>query len=108
MAIIWDDAGQSHMIRRGGIEIDKVTPADIDPADPRNDRAIEAAIKSRIQGKAAAANRGCVVLVHVFSRDPLDYALGIAPPGAIRPFENWWETPGGDPANSRRAAIFHG
>lgn len=94
MAIIWDERTQSHTIRRRGMEIDVIMPADIDPADPRSDRAIEAAIKSRIQGKAAAASRGCVVLVHIFSRDPLDYILRIALPGHTSEWTDWWELPG--------------
>lgn len=93
MAIVWNEPTQSHTIYRRGVEIDMIIPANIDPADPRSDRAIEAALKSRIQGKAAAASRGCVVLVHIFSRNPLDYVLRIAPPGYTTPAAEWWNFP---------------
>jgi hypothetical protein len=96
MAIIWDADAQEHVIRLGGQKVDSLQPADFNT--PADDRALEATLKARTEGRMPPDIRW-QAFVRIHDRAKKRYTIGLRRPDwslpqeAVRRSLKWWEWP---------------
>jgi hypothetical protein len=107
MGLIWDAERGEHVIRVGGVEVDRIRAADFDAA--RTDAELEADLKARGES-GMPPGKPWQLLVHIFDRAGKKYRIGLRHPDWVLPGEAvkaglaWWEWPPHDdpPEEARR------
>ena len=89
MAIRWK--GDGHEIAVEGAKIADLRESDF--AVVGDNATIEGAVKAQLESAISGAGKARAVLVHIFEKAPLHYALQIAPAGYSPPFADWWALP---------------